>query len=77
MSSAQLVECVAAGVAVNPVSVSPGSRGTSTQPSGLVPVVEPEAWMSQCDSATALAAEASMFDCSGTVEGDVAGSGSL
>lgn len=65
-SSAQL--CVfpgAAGVAASPVSVSAGSRGTSTQPSGLDSDVANLA--SQLDSAAAFAAEVSTVAAAGTV----------
>lgn len=51
---------------MRPVSVSAGSRGTSTQPSGPE-VAEAESSGAQLFSAAALAAPASMFEASGTV----------
>lgn len=65
-SSAQL--CVfpgPAGVAASPVSVSAGSRATSTQPSGLDSDVANLAF--QLDSAAAFAAEVSTVAAAGTV----------
>lgn len=70
-SSAQLLVWLdAAIVLVKPVSVSAGSRGTSTQPSAVVA----DALGSHADSATALAAPASIDDCSGMPEGESTGS---
>ncbi len=56
----------AAGVAVVPVSVSAGSRGTETQSSGP-DSAEADILASHCVSAAALAAPASIVDCSMTV----------
>lgn len=57
---------MAAGVAVKPVSVSAGSRGTSTHPSGP-DSADADISGAQLVSAAALAAPASMFEASGTV----------
>ena len=69
-SSAQLwVVVAAAGVAFSPVSVSAGSRGTSTssKPSGPE-VIDWDSLLSQLASATAFAAPVMALLGSGTVE---------